>query len=498
MKPIPATDFVTCIKLDEIIQFSDIGMLFLDEKLKILFWSDRLEALYGIPEAEIVGKNLLDVFPVLKNEGLIEPLLKVMEGESSNIFSFKHQTLRKGIRYIDFRGYPRKNDRGEINGIIVLLRDVTDTVSSQSRLKKYEKYMANIFHDAADAIIILDENNKIMMWNRGAEEVYGYCASEVVGLDIKLIVPDDPESQKEIEWISEEVRRKGFLRNWQARRLTRDGRKIIISLTRTAIYNEKNEYIGSSVIARDITEKIGLENQILQSEKLAAVGKLAAGIAHDVGNPLNSIISIAQLLYEKSDIFWQRQKLKLIYEQVERINRTVGQLVDFSRPANLVVTVQKINSIIMDAVRIVKYDHRLRYIPIETKLQKNLPDLMLSYDQILQVLINLLLNSGDALENCEEAKIEIVSLLVEKNIEIHIKDNGCGIPAENLKQLFTPFFSTKAPGKGTGLGLWISSQIIKNFNGEISVQSEPGIETIFSIKLPINRGNIILHDVGGV
>jgi signal transduction histidine kinase len=123
---------------------------------------------------------------------------------------------------------------------------------------------------------------------------------------------------------------------------------------------------------------------------------------------------------------------------------------------------------------------------------------MLSYDQILQVLINLLLNSGDALENCEEAKIEIVSLLVEKNIEIHIKDNGCGIPAENLKQLFTPFFSTKAPGKGTGLGLWISSQIIKNFNGEISVQSEPGIETIFSIKLPINRGNIILHDVGGV
>ncbi|MBN2089080.1 PAS domain S-box protein [candidate division KSB1 bacterium] len=488
MKRIPGTEFETCVKLEEIIEFSDFGMLILDDELKILFWSERLEQLYGITESEILGKNVLDVFPILKKEGLIAPLKKVMKGESSNIFSFQHQTLYKGIRYIDFRGYPRKNDKSEITGIIVLLRDVTDKVSSQFALKKYEKYMANIFQDAADAIIILDENNKIVMWNRGAEEVYGYCAAEVIGLNIKLIVPDDPESQKEIEWISEEVKRKGYLRNWQARRLTRDGRKITISLTRTAIYNEKNEYIGSSVITRDITEKINLENQILQSEKLAAVGKLAAGIAHDVGNPLNSIISITQLLYDKSDVFWQRQKLKLIYEQVERINRTVGQLVDFSRPANFVVTKQKINSIILDAVRIVKYDHRLRYIPIETKLQKNLPELMLSYDQFLQVLINLFLNSGDALENKENPKIEVISSRIEDKIEIQIRDNGCGIPSENIKQLFTPFFSTKSPGKGTGLGLWISYQMIKQFSGEISVQSIPGTETIFCITFPINQG----------
>ncbi len=486
MKRIPGIGLETCIKLNEIIQFSDIGMLILDNELKIIFWSDRLEELYGISESEILGKNLLDVFPVLETEGLIAPLKKVIKGESAEIFSFQHQTLYKGIHYIDLRGYPRQNEKGEITGIIILLRDVTDKVSSQFALKKYEKYMANIFQDAADAIIILDENNKIVMWNRGAEEIYGYSAVEVIGLKIKLIVPDDTESQKEIEWISEEVKRKGYLRNWQASRLTRDGRKIIISLTRTAIYNEKNEYVGSSVIARDITERINLENQILQSEKLAAVGKLAAGIAHDVGNPLNSIISITQLLYEKSDVFWQRQKLKLIYDHVERINRTIGQLVDFSRPANFVISIQKVNSIIQDAVKIVKYDHRLRYITIETKLQQNLPELRLSYDQFLQVVINLLLNSGDALENKENAKIEIISLHAGEKIEIHIKDNGCGITAENMKQLFTPFFSTKAPGKGTGLGLWISYQIIKQFGGEISVQSTPGIETTFSIKLPIN------------
>jgi signal transduction histidine kinase len=282
------------------------------------------------------------------------------------------------------------------------------------------------------------------------------------------------------------VRRKGYVRDLQARRLTRDGRQITISLTRTAIWNESGEYIGSSLIARDITEKLRLERQMIQSEKLAAIGQLAAGIAHEVSSPLTSISALTQLLQEKTSDSSQVEKLQLIHQEIERIYSTVRELVNFSKPAHYIIKPLSVNTVIQEAIRIVQYDHRLKYIPIETQLDARIPDLPLSYDQLLQVFINLLLNAGDALENRRAAKIEIITQCQVDRIEILVKDNGVGIEPAHLNKIFTPFFTTKRDGNGTGLGLWVSYQIIQHLGGEFSVESEPGQGTTFKIYLPLD------------
>ncbi|MCI0514781.1 PAS domain S-box protein [candidate division KSB1 bacterium] len=468
-----------------VIDFADIGITILDQQWHIVYWSNQMQRLYAISRQEVIGRHILEVFPTLKDEGLMEPFLAALAGQVSVKLSVRHQSLKKGIRYIDFRFCPQKNAAQEIVEVIILVRDITEKVTELHAFQKYEHYLANILNDAADAIIILDEQDRIKMWNRAAETMYGYHAAEVMDQEISLIVPTDPDSQREIQQISEEVRRKGFVRDRQARRLTRDGRQITISLTRTAIWNENGEYIGSSLLARDITEKLRLERQMIQSEKLAAIGQLAAGIAHEVSSPLSSISALTQLLQEKTSDAWQSEKLQLIHQQIERIYRTVRELVDFSKPAHYVIKPLSINTVIQEARRIVQYDHRLKYIPIETHFDARIPDLPLSYDQLLQVFINLLLNAGDALENCAAAKIEIITHSQVERIEILVKDNGVGIEAANLNKIFTPFFTTKPAGKGTGLGLWVSYQIIQHLGGEFSVESEPGRGTTFKIYLPL-------------
>jgi len=258
-----------------------------------------------------------------------------------------------------------------------------------------------------------------------------------------------------------------------------------LRLTRTAIRDEEGKYLGSSVIAYDITEQKRLEQQLIHSEKLSAVGQLAAGIAHEVGSPLTAISSLAQLLYEKSEDDWDKDKLKIIREQIERISRIVRELVNFSKPISTSVGEVSVNKVIEEAAQIVKYDKRLKFFKFSMDLFPHLPLIKISFDQLLQVLINILLNAGDALEGREKGKISVTSRLVGEKIIVSIIDTGVGIEKENLDHIFEPFYTTKKPGKGTGLGLWVCYNIVRGFSGEIIVESEIDQGTAFHIVLPV-------------
>ncbi|WP_456408495.1 sensor histidine kinase [Caldithrix abyssi] len=224
--------------------------------------------------------------------------------------------------------------------------------------------------------------------------------------------------------------------------------------------------------------------QISHQEKMASIGLLAAGIAHEIGNPLTSISSMTQIIKRKVNDENVKQYLNTILENIERISRIVRELVDFARPSSLEATWVNVNDVVRNAYGIVKYDRRAKTVDFQLNLQENLPNLFLAPDQLLQVILNMLLNAMDALKE-GKGKIEITTRLEDDHVIISIADTGVGIPQEHLNKIFEPFFTTKDVGHGTGLGLSVSYGIIKNFNGSIQVKSEVGKGSIFIIKLPV-------------
>ncbi|NOZ60261.1 MAG: PAS domain S-box protein [Calditrichaeota bacterium] len=468
------------------VNFSNIGLFILDRNLRIIYWGSGLERMYRIRENEVLNKPISEQFPALKDEGVFEKFERTLRtGESFEMSAVAHQSLRRGKRIIDFKISPLREENGDIIGVNVLLNDVTERQRSEASLKEYQQFLSNIFDDAAEAIFVLDENDCVKLWNKQAEKMYGYSAEEMIGKHISLIVPNDEKSRREIELINKIVKEKGFVKDWETERITHDGRKLLLRITRTAIRDENDNYRGSSVIAHDISEQRRLEQQLIHSEKLSAVGQLAAGIAHEVGSPLTAISSLAQLLYERDDDEWNKDKLKIIREQIDRIARIVRELVNFSKPISTDVKDISVNQVIEEAIQIVRYDRRLKHLTINLDLFPGLPMIRASFDQLLQVLINILLNAGDALEGRPDGEISISTQLVGEKIIIRIIDNGAGIAGKYLDHIFEPFFTTKGPGKGTGLGLWVCYNIVKGFSGEIVAESEENQGTAFHIILPV-------------
>ncbi|MBN2413886.1 PAS domain S-box protein [candidate division KSB1 bacterium] len=468
------------------IDFAGIGLFLLDRNLNFIQWSSGSTRIYEMRSQEVLGQNILQIFPDLKKEQkLYNAILQAVdENKESDLFEVRHKIAKKGERIINYQVAPLRDNNRKSIGVSVLCHDVTDHIKGQIELKRYEQYFENILNDAADAIIILNENDRIVMWNKAAEAIYGWPEEDVVGKSISLIFPDDQKSQQEIERINQIVKEKGFVKNLQTNRLTRDGRRILIDVTRTAIINEKGQFIGSSVIARDITQQEQMRQQLIQSEKLSAVGTLAAGIAHEVGSPLNSISSLTQLLSFKIDDPEFKDKITLIRQNIDRISRTVKTLVDFSKPIPHKVEKIYLNNVIEHVIRIIKYDKRLKHQNIETDLEAKIPVVTASFDQVLQVFINICLNAADAMENVKNGTLLIKTWFDHNNVYTSITDNGIGIPEENIPHIFEPFYTTKAKDKGTGLGLWVSYNIISSFSGTMSVESRQGEHTTFTIVLP--------------
>lgn len=226
-----------------------------------------------------------------------------------------------------------------------------------------------------------------------------------------------------------------------------------------------------------------LLKQIDQSEKLAVIGQLAAGVAHEIGNPLTSISSIVQLMQRRTKDSYFLEQLANVRANIDRISKIVRELVDFSRPPGYEKMYVQVNDIIRTALGIVRYDKRVRHVEFENMLETDLPMLNVVPDQLLQVFINILFNALDAING--EGKIEVASYSEDESVFVRIKDNGTGMDAETIVKIFDPFFTTKEVGRGTGLGLSVSYGIIKKFKGDILVESTPGEGSTFTVKLPV-------------
>jgi signal transduction histidine kinase len=241
------------------------------------------------------------------------------------------------------------------------------------------------------------------------------------------------------------------------------------------------------VMRREVTEQRRLEASLAQAEKLAAVGQLAAGVAHEINNPLTAIIANAQFLTEDlSPMSDSYQSAQLIARAGERAARVVRRLLDFARQEELDRQPLNLNDSLHEAITLMEPQLTAAGIQLETHLEAELAPVSASPDHILGIWLNLLINAQDALENQNGTRlIEIHSRRLDDYVQVSVIDNGPGIPADQLPHIFHPFYTTKAPGKGTGLGLSTSYLTVEQHGGRIDVISEPGQGTALIVKLPI-------------
>ncbi len=350
------------------------------------------------------------------------------------------------------------------------------------RLSATESRYKNIVENSADGIITIGQDNRIQSWNQGAERLFGWTANEAVGEAIGFMIPRKLLQSGELLCLAYGITKASEVKNYQTERLDKRGRTIPVNLTETALLSN-GKVLGRSQIIRDISELQTIEHQMRQSDRLATVGQLAAGVAHEIGNPLTSISSLVQLLERRMVNPDHIGKLARIRANIERITKIVHELVDFTRPQSTDVQAVQINDVVQNAVGLMSYDNRRQKIKIDLKLSPNLPRIKASPDKLHQVIVNLLVNAFDAMKETGD-KILITTSANAASVLIKVTDNGGGMKPEVMDKIFEPFFTTKDVGKGTGLGLSVSHGIINSMNGSLNVNSSPGEGATFLIKIP--------------
>ena len=372
------------------------------------------------------------------------------------------------------------------------------SASLKERVTEQEEYISSILENSIDAIVFTDKDNLVQVWNKGAEKMFGYTAAEMKGKGFEALIPPEMDQEQELKHISEIVMRDGYISNYIAPRITKNGRRITVNISRTLITSSKGEALGSSIVVRDETEKMELEQRIYNTEKLASIGTLAAGIAHEINNPLAVMLGYTDLLLESFDKDSPEYKdLKVIESNGYNAKRIIENLLSFARiteglrdDIDVKQSVETISVIIRNTLFTKK-------ITLETDVQEGLPHVQGDAREFEQVLFNLINNSVYALKKNNDGRIIIKAYAENSMVSVAITDNGEGISNKIKPRLFDPFFTTKAAGEGTGLGLSLCYGIVNKFGGKIEFSSKAAEDypnettgTTFIVSLPIIKSQL--------
>ena len=455
------------------------------------------ERTFGYTAAEAIGRDVVEL--------LLPESLRKIQKRALALFqatTATHTSVEIG-RQFEIRALRRDGSefpaevtvsRIVIDGaplFTVFLRDVTRRKEAERATSELAAVVAN----SNDAIVACTLDGVVRSWNVGAEQIYGYTAEEAVGRSLEMILP--PDRLDEFPQMLAAVKQGGSLANYETVRLRKDGRKIGVSLTDSPIRARDGKITGVSSIARDITERRRLEEELLQSQKMDAVGRLAGGIAHDFNNILTVIVGYSDLLISQiTEAQPQHKHLVQIRKAADFAAALTGQLLAFSRRQSLNPRIFTLNDTVRDLQKILQ---RVigEDIRIVTDLRATFGRIKADPAQIEQVLLNLCVNSRDAMPrggcihiSTEDSTYALddpdaeTSMPAGEYVKLTISDTGSGIPPEALKHVFEPFFTTKDKGHGTGLGLSTCYGIVKQSGGYISVHTAVGEGTKFSIYLP--------------
>jgi PAS domain S-box-containing protein len=390
-------------------------------------------------------------------------------------------------------GHPIQNERGEIVGYQGINLDITERKRIENELRETNEFFMNLIESSVDGIIAADMKGNIFVFNKGAEALTGHTAEEVIGkIHITQIYPEGVAKEIMKKLRSPEYGGVGKFIPSQLNVVSKYREEIPIQLSAALIYDGAGKEIASVGIFTDLRARINMEKrlqethlQLVSSEKMASLGKLAAGIAHEINNPLGGILIYASLMAEDlPETDTKRGDLARIVQETSRCKDIVKSLLEFARQTEPKMEPTDINRAITDGLFFLENQALFHNIKIIKKLDSFLPFVRGNAGQLKQVLINIIVNAAEAMHGSGTLTITSYPSPDRKSITLEFADTGEGIPEENLTRIFDPFFTTKEVGKGTGLGLATSYGIVEDHGGRISVKSKVGEGTTFTIELP--------------
>ncbi|MEH2327907.1 hybrid sensor histidine kinase/response regulator [Nostoc sp.] len=456
---------------------------------------------YELTVEEMLGKQDLDLIPVEDAQRLIT----IKRGVLTTGIGTREEvsiTIKDTTRYYDLTVEPLRNETQEIVGVTCASIDISERQAALRDRKLAEEKIreqAALLDVTTDAICVRDLNNQIIFWNKGAETLYGWQATEAWGKNASELLYDEPSP--EIEAALLQVISKG---KWQGEltKLTKTDKEILVASRWSLVCDERGKPKSILTVDTDITEKKHLEAQLFRAQRLESIGTLASGIAHDLNNILTPILAGAQLLPLKFPNADERTRhlLEILEINARRGADLVKQVLSFARGVEGKHITLQLRHIIVEIAKILKETFP-KSIEISTDVPQNLWMVSGDSTQLHQVLMNLCVNARDAMSNSGTLSISAENILIDANyarmnleakegpyIVITVSDTGVGIPKEMLDRIFEPFFTTKDVGQGTGLGLSTVLGIVKSHGGFVNVYSEPESGTSFKVYLPAVGG----------
>ena len=351
-----------------------------------------------------------------------------------------------------------------------LYRFLEQKAAEHQSLKDFSE---NIVESINVGVLVEDVDGRIVGWNRALEILTGRSRHDAIGRRTQNFIPSE------------------FLQ-----RLVESGQLykqpwigLTVNFSATSLVDKVGNTRGTLIIIDDITDRVRLEDQLIQNEKLTSIGLLAAGVAHEVNTPLAVISSYSQMLRKEISPEDSRNKLlEKITKQTFRASEIVNSLLNFSRTNATEFTEVDVHQLITDTIALLQHQLKSGRIRVEQELGAECPITFGNAGRLQQVFLNLIVNARDAMP--EGGELRVLTDTMNSKIEILVQDTGTGISPENIKKIYDPFFTTKAPGKGTGLGLSVSYGIVQEHGGTISVESKQGVGTTFRLELPLVRKTV--------
>ena len=479
-------------KFETLFENTAVAIMVTDENEHIISWNSFTETLLGMDRDDLHMKPVSSLYPGEE--------WKMIRAQNIRQKGMQHHLETRVIKKnneiidVDLSVSVLKGTDGKVSGSIGIMADITDRKNAQDQLQVAEEKFETLFENTAVAVMVTDENENIIFWNSFTETLLDMDKDALYMKPVSSLYPE--EEWKMIR--AQNIRQKGMHNHLETKIIKKNHEIINVDLSVSVLKGPGGKVTGSIGVIADITERNRadeerqkMEQQLQLAGRLAAVGELAAGVAHELNNPLAAVQAYAQFLASREDLnVSMKNDVETIYKEAQRATRITTNLLSFARRHTPEKRLVSINEAIEKSLELHSYRMRVNNIEVVAELSPDLPTTIGDFHQLQQIFVNIINNAEQAMTEAHgKGRLYVTTREVGEMIQITFSDDGPGISDEYMNRIFDPFFTTKEEGKGTGLGLGICLKIAKEHGGNLHASSEPGNGATFVVEIPIVSGD---------